>query len=513
MARPLLVALFHMRPFLVFSSALAMSVAAASLCPRPAAACGGCFAPPSDNTVVTDHRMILSISSKETTLYDQIRYAGNPSSFAWVLPIRGLAKVGISADLVFQVIDQNTRTSILAPPKNCPAPPVCSYRSSGAMDGGATRDSSAVSFVNADASAGGGVTVVKEETVGPYETVQLAATDPNALNAWLSGHGYAIPADVTPMLAGYVKEGFGFLALKLVPGSGVQSMKPVRVTTEGALPSLPLRMVAAGSGVGVGVTLWVVGDGRWEPRSFPSFTVKASDLSWTWQTSTHDYQAVREASVARLGGAAWEVESSIAFGASLVTSTIDRSVNNTMPPQVQLPDGGFGPFSLYDPVAASDAGPAQTSEQVADADMLALFQRNTAPIVTRMRSDLPRASLATDLDLQASADQSTLPNIRQITREADEPLCANYDGCTLTGQVPRSQARANAIASCGGKGTGKEFCPQLGNTDDPNASGGSSDCSVHASVAHDGAAPVGLAAVFALTAIARFARRRRSIHR
>lgn len=461
--------------------------------------------------------MILSISSKETTLYDQIRYAGNPSSFAWVLPIRGLAKVGISADLAFQLIDQNTRTSILAPPKNCPAPPVCSYRSSGAMDGGAgtSSDSSSANRGSQSADAATGVTVVKEETVGPYETVQLAATDPNALNAWLTGHGYAIPGDVTPMLAGYVKEGFGFLALKLVPGSGVQSMKPVRVTTEGASPSLPLRMVAAGSGVGVGVTLWVVGDGRWEPRSFPSFTVKASDLSWTWQTNSHDYQAVREASVARLGGAAWEIESSIAFGASLVTSTIDRTVNNTMPPQVQLPDGGFGPFSLYDPIAASDAGPAQTSDEVADLDMLALFQGKTAPTVTRMRSDLPRASLATDLDLQASADQSTLPNIRQITREADEPLCANYDGCTLTGQLPRSQARANAIASCGGKGDGREFCPQLGSTDDPNASNGSgsSDCSVHASVADDGAAPVGLAAVFALTAMARFARRRRSAQR
>ena len=49
-------------------------------------ACGGCFNPPESPTVVTDHRMIFSISAVESTLYDQIQYTGAPESFGWVLP-------------------------------------------------------------------------------------------------------------------------------------------------------------------------------------------------------------------------------------------------------------------------------------------------------------------------------------------------------------------------------------------------------------------------------------------
>jgi hypothetical protein len=60
----------------------------ALLDPGRAEACGGCFVQPSERTVVTDHRMALSISTTQTVLWDQIRYSGDPAEFAWVLPVR-----------------------------------------------------------------------------------------------------------------------------------------------------------------------------------------------------------------------------------------------------------------------------------------------------------------------------------------------------------------------------------------------------------------------------------------
>src|SRR3954466_11558445 len=75
-------------------------------------ACGGCFIPQENPTVVTDHRMILSVSKEQSTLYDKIKYSGSPSSFAWVLPISGTVQVGLSADIVFQAIDCMTQTPI-----------------------------------------------------------------------------------------------------------------------------------------------------------------------------------------------------------------------------------------------------------------------------------------------------------------------------------------------------------------------------------------------------------------
>ena len=61
---------------------------------RDAKACGGCFQPPTQTvTDITDERMLLAVSPTQTTLYDQIEYAGNPASFAWVLPIHGTVTV------------------------------------------------------------------------------------------------------------------------------------------------------------------------------------------------------------------------------------------------------------------------------------------------------------------------------------------------------------------------------------------------------------------------------------
>src|SRR5271165_6421809 len=84
---------------------------------RRAEACGGCFHPPTQNvTDITDERMLLSVSTTQSTLYDQIQYSGSPSNFAWVLPIRGTVSVGLSADVLFASIDALTATQITPPP-------------------------------------------------------------------------------------------------------------------------------------------------------------------------------------------------------------------------------------------------------------------------------------------------------------------------------------------------------------------------------------------------------------
>jgi hypothetical protein len=305
-----------------------VAVAALVAGERDAKACGGCFHPPQppgeDPSMVTAHRMILSVSSKQTTLYDQIKYSGNPKEFAWVLPISGVATVGLSADIVFETLGSMTQTQITAPPVNCPAMPSDCYERKGF---GAAEDNA-----SAGSSSGGGavdagaapppVTVTKEETVGPYETVQLHSTDPQALNTWLGDHGYIIPADVQPIIAAYVNEHFDFLALKLAPGQGVSSMRPVRVSTPGAAPILPLRMVAAGTGATVGITLWVVAEGRYEPQNFPFFAITGDDLVWDWKTNSSNFAQIRADKEAASQNRAWEVESSINLSRQIITNTV-----------------------------------------------------------------------------------------------------------------------------------------------------------------------------------------------
>jgi uncharacterized protein DUF2330 len=402
---------------------------------RDARACGGCFqAPGQSGTVVTDHRMIFSVSPQETSLYDEIKYSGSPSSFAWVLPIRGQVTVGLSSDAVFASLEQATRTTIVAPFRS-PCPCSCCRAAVPATGGGYGG--------SADAGAAA-VTVIAQQTIGPYDTVQLQSSNANALDSWLATNGYVIPADVQPIVAAYVQEGFDFLALKLAPGQGVQAMRPVRVSSPGAGASLPLRMVAAGTGATVGITLWVIADGRYEPQNFQFFTISPSELSWDWSVSSSNYATVRAQKEATFNNWAWQIESSLSIS----------------PYQIETPIL-YGAVNDYTPVPASDAGDGgggQSADQVRRADLATLFPNaGVAVRITRMRADLSHPALTNDLVLQASTDQTVLSNVYQVTQSVNAPQCPP-DPCSNSssgGTTPiGSTSSSGSGASSGSGGSG-----------------------------------------------------------
>ena len=420
---------------------LSMAVSA-----RDAAACGGCFHGPSQNgDVITDHRMIFRVTPQQTTLYDEIEYSGNPQDFAWVLPIHGPVTVGLSSDVLFAALDQATQTTIEAPN----LPPCASCTCNTDFGGGAPGASQA-----AEDAGISGVTVIGQQTVGPYATVQLQSSDPNALNNWLAANGYTVPAAVQPIVAAYVNEGFDFLALKLQPGQNVTAMRPVRVTAPGAGLSLPLRMVAAGTGATVGITLWVIGDGRYEPQNFSTFTIRPSDLTWDWKANSSNYTTLRAATEASLGNAAWQTESALQIS----------------PYQIENPVLYSNGASDYLAVPADDAGAAgETADQVRQDDLAAVFPGGDQGVVwvTRMRADLAHAALANDLLLQASADQTPLSNRYQVTKSLNAPTCpavpdpcppCGAGGASLFGGSPFGAPFGDSSSSSDSSGSGHSGC-------------------------------------------------------
>ena len=402
---------------------------------KDAQACGGCFVPTENNTVTTDHRMVLTISPKETTLYDQIRYTGNPATFAWVLPISGTVRVGLSSAALFGALDAMTGTSVVQPPLNCPTlPNNCDFsngKNATSPSAGAASDASA---------ADNGVVVTKQETVGPFETVQLHSTDPMALNTWLSTNGFTVPADVQPIIAQYVTEHFDFLAMKLKPGEGVQSMRPVRVTSAGAAPLLPLRMVAAGTGAVVGITLWVVAEGRYEPQNFPFFQITNEDIVWDWPSSSSNFKALRKAREGARGGKGWEVESALDFPKQTIENAVQYGFfggNGNGGPR-----GGTQAGDDYLPVKNEMGTVLQTPDEARKDDMKTLLDNIATPNarISRVRSDLNHAALSADLVLQASKDQSVMSNVRNPKLESGQPNCPVFDGCSVVGNAPRDEA-------------------------------------------------------------------------
>lgn len=406
----------------MLAGAMAWTVA-----PRVADACGGCFVPPAENTQVTGHRMILSVSPDQTTLYDQIEYSGNPEEFAWVLPTRGIVDVGISSDLVFNQLGFDTTVNVSPPPLNCDWS-LCenndsafgSSASSGAGGGGG--------------QSNGGVDVVASEVVGPFETVQLQATDPQALNDWLDGHGYNIPAEIEPIIADYVNNGFGFLAMKLVPGVGVEKMQPVRISTPGAAPTLPLKMVAAGTGNTTTMTLYVVGEGRYEPANFPSFSIAEDDLVWDWDANLSNYRDLRQAGYDESQGFAWQTESSLSYSVMGFRSTIINVLDF-----VGVEGSGY------------EATDDKTAYDVANEDLDVLFagMDPSAVMVTRLRAELSRAALAEDLTLTASSDQSALStNLQAKKATGTWPSCP-CGGGSSDPNAPRPLPRGNNLITSG----------------------------------------------------------------
>jgi hypothetical protein len=301
------------------------ALTAALLASNDASACGGCFHPENqpETTVVTGHRMALSISQAQTVLWDQVQYSGSPSEFAWVLPVKPGAHIELANNAWFEALDAATSTRVVPPQLNC-------AQQSFGDEGGGNRGCGcgALGSANfAEGSAGSGepgvvapppVTVVHQGSVGPYDTVTLHANVPGSLTGWLTTNGFAIDASIKPIIDAYTADGFDFIALRLKPDQGIQQMSPVRVVSPGAVPVLPLRMVAAGTGANVDVTLFVIGEGRWDTKNFPGATVDSEKLSWDFNTNASNYSTLRADLLATASGRTWI--SAYAKRGSLLTS-------------------------------------------------------------------------------------------------------------------------------------------------------------------------------------------------
>lgn len=428
-----------------FLSGIAAAIVVSTLLvPAAAEACGGCFVQQSGNTVVTGHRMALSISPQQTVLWDQFQYAGDAEDFAWVLPIKPGARVELSSDAWFEVLEAGTVTTVLSPQINCGG-------SSGGFGCGAQADSAGSLSAEGTNDA---VTVVHQGTVGPFETVTLHASEPGALNNWLDSHNYAIDDGTQPIIDAYVKEGFDFIALKLIPGNDVSLMKPVRVVTSGASGTLPLRMVAAGTGANVPIILYVISEGRYEAQSFPNAKIPFELLSWDFSAQQSNYAEVRATILGSGAGDNWlttyaqlgallspvanpygfglptQYQSSFGFVDTFAKSYFAQAYSNaetdTVCDGADIDNYASSSAVVVDPCQEGALDCPQSGSGLDFRKLMCGDQRVASDIgramvglhpkdvwVTRMEANLPHAALAKDLTVTASESQVQVSNYVQ----------------------------------------------------------------------------------------------------
>lgn len=464
-----------------------------------AVACGGCFHGVNEvnPSVVTGHRMALSISQDRTVLWDQVEYAGDPKEFAWVLPVGENAYIEQADDAFFEALEAVTSTRVMSREITCNGQPVQQQAAAGcgAPEPIDTIEPRLTDSVTDQQGEVRGVTVVHEGTVGPYETATIKSNDPQALRNWLTLNGYAIPADVDPVIDGYVAEGAAFIALRLQPGFGVRQMTPVRVITPGASPILPLRMVAAGTGMSTSIVLYVLGEGRYRAAMRPQALISADEVTWDWAAFQSDYATLRAnsfegdtflTSFSHSGGLTAVVEAAPGLDAKY---DVVFPSTNTVGTYDNLVDLYFGQAGANDGLAiecahvrgtldAADLGakviaPCDAADptcmpptnSISSASLECEGHRDLAAAleglhphdvwVTRLEANLSRKALGLDLTIEADPDQIPVSNWLVAGQDANLPNCAIPQAVT----PPVIDRNAGAGCGCSTPRSSRSFDP------------------------------------------------------
>ncbi|MCA9601113.1 MAG: DUF2330 domain-containing protein, partial [Myxococcales bacterium] len=309
---------------------------AATLVPSRASACGGVFC--SNTNLPIDQkaeRIIFHVdASGKVTAVIEIRYEGPASKFAWLIPVAGKPTVGVSSNTVLDRLQAASNPSYTLTntvkgecsgfgggsrgPFSCgPIVAASATNDFASYDGG---------FVETD----GGVNVLEQATVGPYDYV-IVSVDPKledpgmAAGEWLSKNGYVTNDFGTDRLRPYLEGGMNLLAFRLRKGNSSGSIRPIKLEFGTGLPSIPLRPTAVAAVNNMGILVWVLGEHRAVPLNYKSLEINDALLDWTNPAASYEALVTRAANEAGGQGFVTEMASSAPAFADTLYPEAERS--------------------------------------------------------------------------------------------------------------------------------------------------------------------------------------------
>ncbi len=266
--------------------AIAATFAASALVTDSAEACGGFFCSQSNPVNQTEENIIFSHNGDGTvTAIIQIQYQGPAERFAWLLPINGVPEVGVSSNIALRNVESRT-----APQYNLVRKVIgeCLATQNPVFEGvpGAASpelDDSG-DAMNAD-PAPPPVVVEAEGTSGPYDWVVLSVNDAveNKVGValdWLSENQYDVTGVGEEVLADYMESGTNLLAFKLTKGVNAGAIRPVFLTYESDLPSVPIRPTAVAADPNMGVRTFVLAESQAIPNNYKSLVLNEAVINW-----------------------------------------------------------------------------------------------------------------------------------------------------------------------------------------------------------------------------------------
>ncbi len=255
------------------TAATVAAAASVMLTATPADACGGFFC---NNQPVdqTGENILFVQQGDEIEAHVNIFYQGEAEDFAWIVPTPSRPEVGISTADLFTRLNQRVGVRF-----------ELEYRSNGDCYFNAFPDDDDA-FDDSEPSApednGGGVTVVEQSSVGPFDFAVLQATSSEALLSWLQDNSYDIPDDVGPFIEPYLIQDsqMHFVAFRLQNNRDVGDIAPVTLRYNSSAPMIPIQLTAIATQPDMGVRAHILAQERAVPENYLHVQINEARVNW-----------------------------------------------------------------------------------------------------------------------------------------------------------------------------------------------------------------------------------------
>lgn len=297
---------------------LATTVAGVILHDPPSAHACGCLSPPevAEGSFAVNQQseqIIFEVEPGWVTAHVLIKYAGDPASFAWIVPVPEVPELAISPASAFGLLDTATAPQVSTLVEDiCPVSQwACAYHdqpSCGFDFGGLDQSGGGASLSDAGAAgADSPVTVISEQVVGDYQTVTFRADEAAAATQWLRDNGFIVNPTTSIYMESYVQQNMVFVAAKLVPGAGIKAIKPLKLKYRAAYPQVPLILTAVAAEPHLTVTSFVFGDHLVRPLGHPVVTIDEKRIAQDTK-GRENYPMVLARTIDEAGGDAFVIE-------------------------------------------------------------------------------------------------------------------------------------------------------------------------------------------------------------
>ncbi|OKH86009.1 hypothetical protein EB75_09470 [Mycobacterium sp. ST-F2] len=225
----------------------------------PAWACGcGAYIPDRAGAAVVDERALIAWDGRTEDILMSFGVRGTSDRAAWVMPVPSAAHVTLGDAAVFDELARITAPRVEYRDSWWPTFDWLTEGSRGALESAGARP--------------GGVKVLSNQRIGPFDVTRLAGDDPAALAGWLTAKGFLHPDGLDANLAPYVAAGWEIVAIQLTPDAAGATLsgtlQPLRLSFASDKAVYPMRLSRSATAP-QSVDLYVLADHRMDPSALP----------------------------------------------------------------------------------------------------------------------------------------------------------------------------------------------------------------------------------------------------